>query len=124
VGILVADDEAAVRTLLETLLRRHGYVVWSASDGAEALELFACHREAIALVLLDVRMPSLDGPQTLAALRQLDPDVRCCFMSGQSGSYRPEELLELGALRLFKKPFKLNEILAELELLTADHRLA
>jgi CheY-like chemotaxis protein len=47
--------------------------VWLAAGGQEALDLYQRHREAIDVVLLDVRMPGLDGPQTLAALRALNP---------------------------------------------------
>jgi len=61
-------------------------------------------------VLLDVRMPEMDGPQTLAALRSINPEVRCCFMSGHTGDYSAEQLLELGASHVFQKPFGLSEL--------------
>ncbi|HEY8504799.1 MAG TPA: response regulator, partial [Gemmataceae bacterium] len=80
-GILVVDDEPFVLDVIEHLLRHHGFEVWPAGGGAEALALYQRHRDAVALVLLDVQMPGLDGPQTLRALRALNPDVRCCFMS-------------------------------------------
>jgi CheY-like chemotaxis protein len=59
------------------------------------------------VVLLDVRMPELDGPGTLAALQTLDPQVRCCFMSGYLGGYTEERLLSLGAAAVLPKPFQL-----------------
>ena len=110
-GILIVDDEASVRLLLEVALRQQGFTVFKAADGQEALSLFRRHRGEIALVLLDIRMPVLDGPQTLAALRQVEPPVRCCFMTGQSGDYSHERLMELGAACVFEKPFRLAELL-------------
>ncbi len=61
-------------------------------------------------MLLDVRMPGMDGPQTLAALKRINPAVLCCFMTGYAGDYTGEGLLALGAVRLFEKPFQLDEI--------------
>jgi CheY-like chemotaxis protein len=118
-GILVVDDEIAVRTLLDAAFRGQGYAVWLAADGEEAVELYRRHRGEISLVFLDVRMPVLDGPQTLRALRQQDPELRCCFMSGQSGQYSSEELVELGAAHVFKKPFRIGEVLLAVEQLTS-----
>ena len=102
-GILVVDDDATVRTMLDIGLRHHGFAVWLAAGGQEAVEVFRRHGQAIDIVLLDVRMPGLDGPQTLAALQQIDPRVRCCFMSGESGGYNSETLLTLGASHLDRK---------------------
>jgi CheY-like chemotaxis protein len=64
-----------------------------------------CGGRTVDLVLLDVRMPELDGPQTLAALRKENPTLRCCLISGHSGTYTREQLLSLGAEHYFNKPF-------------------
>jgi CheY-like chemotaxis protein/anti-anti-sigma regulatory factor len=109
-GVLVVDDEAAVRDVLGAWLRRHGFTIWLAATGQEALALYRQHRPAIGLVLLDVRMPGLSGPATLAALRRLKREVRCCFMSGDPGPQTEESLLGLGAARVFQKPFDLGEV--------------
>src|SRR5262249_13388533 len=79
-GILVVDDEDSVRRLLQIVLERQGFSVWSAADGRTAIRLYRQYRTTISLVLLDVRMPELDGPQTLAELREFNPAIRCCFM--------------------------------------------
>jgi hypothetical protein len=47
----------------------------------------------------------MDGPATLAALQGIDPNVGCCFMSGDTDEYAPEELLAMGAVHLLRKPF-------------------
>ena len=55
-------------------------------------------------------MPGRDGPQTLAALQQLQPRIRCCFMSGDTGGYTDKDLHEMGAAAVLCKPFRLAEI--------------
>jgi CheY-like chemotaxis protein len=96
-------------------MRAHGFDVWLAASAPEAVELFSRHRDAIDVVLLDVRMPELDGPETLAALREHDPHVICCFMSGDTGKYTKERLMELGAALVVQKPFRLNELADQLK---------
>jgi CheY-like chemotaxis protein len=109
-GVLIVDDDLAVRTLLNLVLREHGFAVWQTADGCKALKAYQGHRDDIDLVLLDVRMPGLDGPQTLAALHQLNPQLRCCFMTGDWGRYSEEELMERGAERIIYKPFRLDQV--------------
>jgi CheY-like chemotaxis protein len=109
-GILVVDDEESVRRVLNLGLRQQGFAVWLAADGHVALDLYRRHRDAIDVVLLDVRMPAPDGPQTLAALRELNPRLCCCFMSGDPGRYTEEGLRDLGAATLLPKPFRLAEV--------------
>ena len=109
-GVLVVDDEHLVRALVQVGLERYGFDVWLASGGREAVHLYREHRDSIAVVLLDVRMPGLDGPQTLEALRELNPEVRACFMSADTGDYEPEELLQRGAVRVIAKPFHLDQL--------------
>jgi len=109
-GILIADDEPAVRSLLEVVLQRQGFTVWQAASGDEALELYREHGQQTVLVILDVRMPGRDGLETLAALQKLNPAVVCCFVSGHPGDYREVDLMEHGAARVFGKPFALGEL--------------
>jgi CheY-like chemotaxis protein len=114
-GVLVIDDEPGVRSLLQAALPRYGFQVFSAASGSEALALYSEHRTEIAAVLLDVQMPGLDGPQTLRTLQAIDPQVRCCFMSGNLGNYNEEELLDLGAALVIPKPFRLAEVIEALQ---------
>jgi anti-sigma B factor antagonist len=81
-GVLVVDDEPAVLCVLAARLRQDGYQVWVAGRGHQAIALYQQHRKEIAVVVLDVLMPGIDGPHTLTALQKLCPTVRCCFMSG------------------------------------------
>src|SRR5882672_4419560 len=109
-GILIVDDDGGVRNLLNKGLRGHGFDVWLAADGQDALDLFWRHHALIDLVLLDVGMPGLDGPQTASALLQLKPAMRFCFMSGDLGGYEDQKLRDLGALAVIPKPFRLAEV--------------
>jgi CheY-like chemotaxis protein len=103
-AVLVVDDEPKIRALLEALLRNMGFGVALAADGTQAVEVYRCRPGAFALVLVDLHMPRMDGPATLAALRRIDPAVRCCLMSGS-----PAELDEVASLPgvtgLLEKPF-------------------
>jgi CheY-like chemotaxis protein len=113
-GILVVDDDQIVLGLLKTVLVREGFQVWASPSGHDALDVYGRNRDGIDLVLLDVCMPGLDGPGTLAELRRVNPAVRCCFMSGNTGPYSPEDLLGLGSLHFFEKPFQLVPLVERL----------
>ena len=109
-GILIADDKGLILTLLKLELEPRGFTVWLAVDGDDALDLYRRNHAEIDLVLLDVQMPGLDGPHTLAALQRLDPDVLACFMTGNSAAYTDDDLLSRGAARVFNKPFLVAEL--------------
>lgn len=102
--ILLADDEPIVLNLAGTILRRHGYLVISASDGHKALELFH-ENPAVDLVLTDVVMPSMSGPQLVHNIHEVNSQVRCIFMSG----YSPDQIREHGSgdpgCDYLRKPF-------------------
>src|SRR5262249_10855013 len=87
--------------------------------GDDAIALYRQHHEEIDLVLLDVQMPGRDGPHTLAALQELDPDVFACFMTGDFTAYTEEDLLSLGATFVFGKPIRPTELAHFLELLVS-----
>jgi CheY-like chemotaxis protein len=102
--ILVVDDDAMQRDLLEAVLQGTGFAVQTAAGAAEAAEFYGRRRADVALVLLDVCMTGTDGPQALQVLRAIDPQVRCCFITGGAGPYTTEELRGLGAAHVFPKP--------------------
>jgi CheY-like chemotaxis protein len=119
-GVLVVDDEHLVRIMVQLGLEREGFDVWLAANGREAIAVYRAHKEDIAVVLLDVHMPGLDGPATLDALRKRNPEVRACFMSGDTGSYEPDELLQRGAVHVLAKPFRLDDLANILRQLADD----
>lgn len=109
-GILIADAHRLYRRILERWFRDHGFTVWATTDGQEAVALHRAHAKDIALALLDV--PGLDGPETLAALRQECPSIPCCFMSAHLAAREEAQLLALGAAGVFEKPLLLRETTA------------
>jgi len=109
-GVLVVDDDYMVRIMVQLGLERDGFDVWLARSGREAIDLYRRHTEEIAMVLLDVRMPGLDGLQTLEVLRELNPEVLACFMSGDTGVDEPDELVQRGAAQVIVKPFLLDDL--------------
>ena len=107
-GILVADDDEAIRHLLGIFLPMQGFNVWLAADGNSALQLYKEHWRRIQAVLIDVLMPGRDGPETVALLRLVSPRLPCCFMTGDSGRYTPAELYAAGATYILTKPLSLQ----------------
>jgi len=82
--ILLAEDDASIRTLAERILMQLGYTVLSACDGIEAIDLFRRHREEISLAILDVVMPKAGGVETIGKIREESPGMKSIFMSGYS----------------------------------------
>jgi len=89
--ILVVEDEASIRKLLETVLVSKGYRVLVASDPYNAVELAERHRGELHLLLTDVVMPGMNGPAVAQQVRAARPNVRVLFMSG----YPKQEILDL-----------------------------
>jgi two-component system cell cycle sensor histidine kinase/response regulator CckA len=80
--ILVVDDEASIREVTRAILETHGYRVITANDGAEAVALYAQHREELGAVLMDMVMPIMDGPSAIRALYKINPQVKVIAVSG------------------------------------------
>lgn len=80
--ILVVDDEEAIRRVAQRTLERYGYQVITAANGMEALELYEERGNEIAVVFTDMAMPEMDGPELIAQLREMNPDIRIVGSSG------------------------------------------
>ena len=109
-GILLVDDEEMLRLVGRDLLEGLGYTVYLAGNGGEALELFAAHRSAISLVMLDMIMPKMGGREVFLRLRELAPGLKVLFCSGFSREGTGDELVELGANGFIKKPYNRCEL--------------
>jgi DNA-binding NtrC family response regulator len=103
--LLVVEEEDGVRHLLELALGRQGFHVLGASSGTHALRLYQEQGADIDLVLIEVRMNGLSGAETVAKLREINPGLRCCFMSGDTALNKADQLLGDGVLHVFQKPF-------------------
>jgi two-component system cell cycle sensor histidine kinase/response regulator CckA len=112
--LLIIDDEVAVREILKATLETFEYKTLCASDGAEALALFAQHKGEIALVLADTAMPIMDGPTTIRALRRIDSGVKVVTMSGLVQAPELQEDLAGSVKAVLQKPFTAEKLLTTL----------
>jgi DNA-binding NtrC family response regulator len=106
--VLVVDDEAPLRAVLMMAFSRWGIGVLEAENGREAVELYRRHQAGIGLVLMDVNMPGLSGPETLTAMQEINAGVRCYFMTGNLGNFTSDDLRRQGAVNIIDKPFDLT----------------
>jgi CheY-like chemotaxis protein len=98
--ILVVEDQAATARIARILLESWGYQVFEANGGAEALKIFDNHAKAIRLLLTDVIMPRMSGPELAEALVGRKPGLRVVFMSGSAG-----EAVQKPGVTFLAKPF-------------------
>jgi PAS domain S-box-containing protein len=108
--ILIAEDDTPIRMLAANVLKRLGYEVLSAPDGRAALELAQSSESAIHLLLTDVVMPGVGGPELATRLKDACPPVRVIFMSGYAAHVLSgDELERLGAC-FMQKPFTMESL--------------
>jgi len=105
--VLLVDDERMVRRSGQRLLEKLGYKVLLAEDGLAAVRTFAAKRDQISAVMLDLIMPVMDGAETLARLKEIDPGVPVLLSSGYSREEQADELIKKGANGFIQKPFDL-----------------
>jgi CheY-like chemotaxis protein len=111
-GILLTEDDEAVRSLARVALERCGYRVFEAPDGPAALRAWERHRDEIQLVVLDMVMPGgFSGSQLAARFRLLAPDLPLLFCSGYSQESLEREVLPSRRSAFLPKPFPLARLL-------------
>ncbi len=103
--VLIVDDEEQMRLMAQETLEHAGYKTLLATNGAEAVRLYARHRDIIDLVVLDLVMPIMNGTDTLQALRTFDSKAKVLIMTGYT-SEQHRELIAQGAMAIMMKPFK------------------
>ncbi len=109
VTILVVDDEDYTCNLMRRLLEKKGYRVYTAGDGIEGLKLF--QELSVDLVLLDQRMPGMDGLEVLRRCKEIDHDVSVIMMTAYGTVEKAVEAMKLGAFYYLTKPFNnLDEV--------------
>ncbi|QWV93159.1 PAS domain S-box protein [Geomonas oryzisoli] len=109
--LLLAEDDVEVRKLLVTVLTRFGYRVIEAADGQQAVELFAVHRDNIALVVMDLIMPRKNGMEAGGEIVQLKPGTRILYSSGYTSDFMERRgILEQG-IQLITKPVQPVQLL-------------
>jgi two-component system response regulator AtoC len=111
--VLIVDDEENMRHMLQVLLTEEGYECETATDGEQALEILSS--QSIDFVLCDIRMPKLDGPQLLEAMKKKGLVSTVIMMSAYGTVETAIETMKKGAYDYIPKPFRTDEILLTLK---------
>ncbi|WP_067624466.1 response regulator [Alicyclobacillus acidiphilus] len=106
--VLVVDDQFGIRVLLQEVLQREGYEVFQAPNGETALEIV--QRDDPDLILLDMKIPGMDGLEILRNIRKLDVDTKVIMMTAYGELDLIHEAMEMGAIAHFTKPFDIDEL--------------
>ena len=104
--ILVADDESDFRTMLESFLTAEGHTVVTAEDGAAALN--ALQQQRFDLLLLDIRMPRVDGLEVLEFVKQQYIDTQVIMLTAVNDVRIAVECMKLGAFHFLLKPYSMD----------------
>jgi CheY-like chemotaxis protein len=111
--ILLIEDDDAVREMLGEILRQGGFDVSTAANGKEGIEVF--EQQVVDLVVTDLFMPTLDGAETIFAIRRLKPDFKIIAISGGRRIIGPEHLesvvRHMGVNHFLAKPFTTDQLL-------------
>ncbi|MBI3450627.1 MAG: PAS domain S-box protein [Acidobacteria bacterium] len=113
--VLVVDDEEPVRSVATAYLKHLGYEVLTAANGEEAVDVFQERGGAIDLVLMDLVMPKMGGPECFRILKGMDSSVRVVLSTGYGFSVAAQQMIDEGMVGLVQKPYemrKLSEIVA------------
>jgi CheY-like chemotaxis protein len=110
--ILVADDEVSLIHVLKRELSAVGYHVHTAHDGQEAIDTIK--RVPIDLIVLDLKMPGVDGFEVLIFVKELYPQIKVIVLTGHSDLGNAIRCKKLGADQFLEKPYNLNELFIEI----------
>ncbi len=106
--ILIVDDQFGIRILLNEVFQKEGYHTFQAANGVQALELVT--KETPDLVLLDMKIPGMDGIEILKRMKKLNQDIRVIIMTAYGELDMIKESKDLGALTHFAKPFDIDDL--------------
>lgn len=108
--ILIIDNEELIRNMAQNILSDLGYDVIVTDNGEEGLKIYNQNRDNIDLVILDIVMPKMDGPQTFMEFKKINPDIKVILTSGFSYEKGISELIKSGAKGFIQKPFRSSEL--------------
>ncbi|WP_342528051.1 response regulator [Chryseomicrobium sp. FSL W7-1435] len=106
--LLIVDDQMGIRMLLQEVFEQSGYTVTVAANGPEALEKFESN--TVDGVLLDMKIPGMNGIEILKRMKQQQPDIPVMMMTAYGELNLIEEAKKLGASHYFIKPFDIFEV--------------
>ena len=116
--VLLVDDRAADREIMRAILEDNGYRVEEASDGREAIAMAAGKHYGV--ILMDIKMPGMDGFTALENIRQFDPQAKAIFVSGYTMEESVMESLRQGAYAALAKPIDPDALLELIRSVTAQ----
>ncbi|MGG5255214.1 response regulator [Neobacillus sp. SM06] len=108
--ILIVDDQFGIRILLNEVFQKEGYNTFQAANGLQALDIVQKHDPD--LVLLDMKIPGMDGIEILKRMKAIDPEIRVIIMTAYGELDMIKEAKNLGAITHFAKPFDIDDIRA------------
>ncbi len=106
--LLIVDDQFGIRILLNEIFQKEGYKTFQAANGQQALEIVRKHYPE--LVLLDMKIPGMDGIEILKRMKEIEPEIRVIIMTAYGELDMIQEAKDLGALTHFAKPFDIDDI--------------
>ncbi len=107
-NILLAEDDKAFGTILKRELEDDGYIVDLVHDGVDAV--LKAIETNYGFVILDIKMPRLDGIHALKIIKKLQPSMPAITISGNAGNGEMADSVRVGALRCFTKPFVIEQL--------------
>lgn len=111
--ILLVDDEEEVTSLLKKRLEKRGFSCCEAANGRKALD--ALENASFHIVIMDVKMPVMDGISTLQVIREQYPDIKVILLSGHADMQLAVHAMQCGAFGYLMKPVELEELLYKIE---------
>lgn len=106
--LLIVDDQMGIRLLLDEVFRREGFVTRLAANGMEALQ--SVEKETPDCVLLDMKMPGIDGIEVLKRIKNAWPEIPVIMMTAYGEIELTDDALKIGAVKYFTKPFDIYEV--------------
>jgi CheY-like chemotaxis protein len=109
--VLVAEDEDSIRDVTVSTLEAYGYKVLTASDGADAVALYAQNKDKIKVILMDMMMPVMDGHASIRAIRKIKPEVKIIAVSGLAEKDKLAKIADTGVHAFLPKPYNAERLL-------------
>jgi CheY-like chemotaxis protein len=121
---LVVDDEPAFREMVKLVLEEEGHVVAAAANGVEALKALRSRIDEFSLVVLDLRMPGIDGLAVLDEIRAMAADLPVLVTTGYADPVEKQEAIRKGAGFVLEKPYRVNDLKSALAALLSGKKVA
>ena len=107
-GILIVDDQQGIRMLLNEVFKKEGFTTYLAANGFDAIKI--AQENTLDCVLLDMKIPGMDGLEILARLKEDHPELPVMMMTAYVEQHMMDRANELGVVKYFTKPFNIFEV--------------